>query len=45
MDFAANLINGRTPAEEFGQTSITVNRNYLDLIHFCGIIVGRVYEV
>ena len=29
-NYEYNLINGRTPAEEFGQTSITVNRNYLD---------------
>lgn len=29
-NYEYNLISGRTPAEEFGQTSITVNRNYLD---------------
>lgn len=29
-NYEYNLINGRTPAEEFGQTFITVNRNYLD---------------
>lgn len=28
-NYEYNLISGRTPAEEFGQTSITVNRNYL----------------
>lgn len=29
-NYEYNLITGRTPAEEFGQTYITVNRNYLD---------------
>lgn len=29
-NYEYNLITGRTPAEEFGQTDITVNRNYLD---------------
>lgn len=29
-NYEYNLINGCTPAEEFGQTFITVNRNYLD---------------
>lgn len=28
-NYEYNLISGRTPAEEFDQTSITVNRNYL----------------
>lgn len=28
-NYEYDLISGRTPAEEFGQTSITVNRNYL----------------
>lgn len=29
-NYEYDLISGRTPAEEFEQTSITVNRNYLD---------------
>lgn len=29
-NYEYDLISGRTSAEEFGQTSITVNRNYLD---------------
>lgn len=29
-NYEYDLISGKTPAEEFGQTSITVNRNYLD---------------
>lgn len=28
-NYEYDLISGKTPAEEFGQTSITVNRNYL----------------
>lgn len=36
-NYEYNLITGRTPAEEYGQTNITVNRNYLSFNPIYGL--------